>query len=209
MSHERQLVGAVEGDQFLPLPARAEGVGQASVGEDPLDEVLPQRSVVEPTFLLDRQVGEVPRQLGGEQALALGSRRARRAVDPDPFHPARRRRSLEHVAGQLGAGQFGDALTGEADHGVGMVIARFRADQPDVVSFGAQAKARSWCSETQFDFGAYGHPFDEGSEPLGQEPVPLVAAVEPDLLAQETRRDPDFDRPVGCPECHFVKPMSS
>ena len=61
---------------FLGLTDLSPETAQAMVGEHPLDEVLAQPRIAEPPFFLDRKVGHLPHQLGGEQPDA-GARRLR------------------------------------------------------------------------------------------------------------------------------------
>ena len=46
----------------------------------------------------------------------------------------------------------------------------------------------AWCAESQLHFRADTHPFDELPERFRQEAIALVAAVEPDFIAEQTCR---------------------
>ena len=106
MGEQRQLVcGVVERDQFADRPACLEEVTEAAVGENALEKVVAQPRIVEPPFVLNRQVRELFKQCLREQADAATLAGSAAAVDPDPRHAAARRILLQHVAAEVLTGE--------------------------------------------------------------------------------------------------------
>ena len=83
VGHERQLVGGMELDQATWRGLLIEHSRPAVIGKNPLDKILPQRQVVEPSFLLQWQQGEALNDLTGEHASAVALGHAVLFVDTD------------------------------------------------------------------------------------------------------------------------------
>ena len=185
-----QLVPGVEGHQVPRRPRRGEQRPQPRRGEDPLAERLAQPGVVQPPLVLDgqqRERGQHP--VGVQPAPVVAGRDTVLAVPRDGPDAAARRLGLEHVPVQPSAGQ------GQGRHRLRVVGGAAPVDQPPV-----RGQPDRLARRPQPDgyFRAVRHPVDVGAEFVGEEPVPFVPAVEPDLLAEQAARyahpGPDLHR---------------
>ena len=88
---QRHLVRRVELHERAERPPRREEIHQATIREDPFDEVLAELGVAQPPFLLNRQRREPPQQSRSKQpaAVALGPS-GLTAVGLDSLHAAAR-----------------------------------------------------------------------------------------------------------------------
>ena len=198
-----QLVPGVEGDQVPGRPRPAKKGTQPGRREDPLDERLPQPGVVQAALVLGRQQRERaqhPRRVqaaagvvGGPPVVALPVvalpvvalpvvalpvSRCPCAVPRDGADAAARRLGLEHVAVQVRGqrqGRHGRRVVGGAAH-------------VDQAPAGGQPDRLARRAEPDFHLGAVRHPVDVPVKVVGEEPVALVPAVEPDLLAEQAAR---------------------
>jgi hypothetical protein len=65
-------------------------------------------------------------------------------------------------------------------------------DHPHVAAGADEAERLARRAHPDLDLRADAQPLDVLPQGVGQELVPLVAAVEPDLLAEQARRDADL-----------------
>ena len=185
-----QLVPGVEGHQVPRRPRPGEQRPQPCRGEDPLAERLAQPGVVQPSLVLhgqQRERGQHP--VGVQPPPVVADGETVRAVARDGPDAAARRLGLEHVPVQPSGGQ------GQGRHRLRVVGGAAPVDQPPV-----RGQPDRLARRPQPDgyFRAVRHPVDVGAEFVGEEPVPFVPAVEPDLLAEQAARHaylgPDFHR---------------
>jgi len=129
----QQLVGGVEGDEVAPAHPAGDRRLPAVVREQPLDEALPERRILEPPLLLHRQERQPREEDGGEGADPVApGRPAAPGVDADALHPAGRRVLLRDVAVELEGGELPDAALGEAAHRLGVIRPAPLADEATV-----------------------------------------------------------------------------
>jgi len=196
--HQSQLVRGMKRHQRAGGPSGAavgEQRAQPMVREHPLDEVLAQIRIVQPTLLFDRQIGQAADQRLGEQAAPIAHRHPRASIDAHPFHPATRRILLQHVAREIFALQRCRAAPGIRIHRFGQVGAAFVRDHPRRAALPAdQPQALARDGEADIDLGADRDELDEAAERAGQEIAALVAAVEAHLLPQQTGGNANPDR---------------
>lgn len=100
--HE-QLVRAVKTHQIAVRSAAIEQAAQPQVGEHPLDEVIAEPRIGQPTFFLDGQVRIRLGERRGEQPASAAGRTPVSVVDLHPLESAAGRIFLEHVARQISA----------------------------------------------------------------------------------------------------------
>jgi steroid 5-alpha reductase family enzyme len=171
-----QLVPGVEGHQAGGLQRPGEQRAQPRRGEQPLHERLTQSRVVQPSFVLHGQQRVRRHDPPGVQA---GPGRAGRVpagpVPRDAPHPAARRLGLEHVPVNRRGQRQGR-------HGPRVVRGPAPVDQ---AALGVQPDRLPRGAEPDLDLRAVRHPVHVGAELVGQEAVPLVAAVEPHFRAEQ------------------------
>src|SRR4029077_367831 len=184
------LVEAHQGGARPPLPLRR---APAVMDEDPGDEVLAQTRIVQPPLLLDREIGQARRQRRGEEAAPLLRGGAGSGIDLDPLQAAARRILLEHIAVELHPGQRLGPPPGPFAHRSGIILSRARHDEAHLAAPPLQPDRRPRGAHPQLHLGTDRHPVDVASEDVGEEGVPLVAAVVAHLLAQQAGGDADAD----------------
>ena len=197
VGHQQVFLAAVERDHGAPGPAPGEHVLDPAVGEDALDEVLAQPGVLKAALLLDRHQRVGGGECGREQAPPAAAGHALFSVDLDPEQAAAGRILLEHEPVQVFGGQFPGAASGVGVHAGGPVFARARGHHPRRLGIAFQTHRLAGDAHAHFHFRADGHQLAPGGQGAGQPAVVLVAAVEPDLLTQQTGADADAERRGG------------
>ena len=160
----------------------------------------------EPPFLLDRQQGEPVEQRRRKES------RGRRAlgVPSAPYvftrnHPAARRILLEHVAAEaVAARKLVEALARPVVHAVGVIDAGADRDHPRSARTPPVRTRRSVSRGVPSPISTSGHTGTHstcGPRTSVRKSFALVAAVEPHLLSEEARGDPDPDSEVPAAFC--------
>src|SRR5713226_8197453 len=186
---EGELLGRVEGDE-VAAPRRGRQEGAPARGRpDPLEEIVSDRGVGEAALLLDGEQGKARDEGPRVEPAAGARRRATGPVDADAEEAARGRGALEHVAVEAERRELAELRLRVAAHARGEVLPGLLDDEPRRRRAADETERGARDPETDLDLGAHGHPLDEGAEGLGEEGVPLVAAVVTDLLAQEAGGD--------------------
>jgi hypothetical protein len=137
------------------------------------------------------EIGQTPAQGRREQTGAGRANSAHLVVDVDAVQPAAGRLRLQHVAGQIRSRQLVDPALRVLLHRAGMVDAGVDRDHARTSWCGYQPDGFARNAESQFHLRADADPLDVGIEGFEQGRVPLVAAVEPDLVAEQAGRDAD------------------
>ena len=190
MRHDLELVRGVEGDHVARTPAPREERLQTPVGEDALDEVLPQWRVAQASFLFDRQFGIRGAQRAGEQADPVATNGSVRRGAAHALHPAARRVLLEDVAAQVERCELAYPTRREASEPRRTVDATARLAQAGTsVRSLVQLQRRPWDGHPRFDLGTHGNPLDVLGERAGQETVAFVPTVEANLAAEQAGRN--------------------
>src|SRR6185295_18260493 len=112
----------------------------------------------------------------------------------DTLHAAAWRILLEYVAAEIVAGQLLGPACRPPVHPIGVIDARAGREHAKCAADSLEPERLAGCTESQFDFGADTNPFDELPERFRQEAIALVAAVEPDFIAEQTCRYSNPDR---------------
>jgi hypothetical protein len=181
-------------------PATREEGAQPSVGEDALDEVLPQDGVLQPPFLLDREVRVGALERLGEQPAPLSPGHALLAAYLDAFHAAARRVLLQDVATELFPGQRARPPRRPGLHRPGPVATTLGPQHADVVAALREVDGLPWDAHAELDLRAHRHPFHVVREQVREEAVALVPTVPAHLLTEQAGGDADAQRCVVLPE---------
>ena len=99
MRHEQVFVNGMELDHRLPCHAALQKILIPAITKHPLDEILPERSIAQPSFLLHRNQRELLDKSPREEAGAAVTGHPLFRIDSDSFHTATRRAPLEHITG--------------------------------------------------------------------------------------------------------------
>src|SRR5260221_11416758 len=112
-------------------------------------------------------------------------------ADSPAVQAAARRLRLQHVAGQIRAGQLADARSRVLAHGVRVIDAGLDRDHADTRTAGHEPDGLPRHAETELDLRTHADPFHVRIERVDEEGIAPVPAVEPHLVAEEARRDAD------------------
>ncbi len=104
------------------------------IGEDPLQEVLPQARIGEASLFFHRKVRIATEKGRGKQSGARLGREATSVIDPHPLQSATGRVLLEDVPAEFFLDQSSDALRGVSMHRLRVVGAALGHQQPELVA---------------------------------------------------------------------------
>jgi len=157
------------------------------VREHLLQELLLPRPGRQLALVHHRKIWHPVQEGGGEEA-AIGPSRS---VNLHAGGAAARGVFLEHVSGQAQRLQLVDPAAGESLHLGRMVGAALDSHQADPLSRPFQPDLLPGDPQADLDLGADGHEVDVPAQFAGRKGVETVAAVIPDVLAEEAGRDAD------------------
>ena len=108
-------------------------------------------------------------------------------IDIHAFHTATRRLSLEYIAAKVLLRELLGPLIGPRFHLLRVIDARICSNEPHIPIDVDKTQRFPWDAETDLHFRAYRNPLHVSAEYLRKESVALMAAVEANVLAEQTR----------------------
>jgi len=150
---------------------------------------------VQAALLLHREEWKPIHQRPGVDADPRLVRHPALPVHPHALHPATRRVALEDVSTEIHGRELLQSRLRPSLHSVGLVAAGLAEHETGRRGVPDQSQGLARCAQAHFDLRADRHPFEELPQGIREITIPLVAAVEADLVAQEAAADPDPDGP--------------
>ena len=200
VGQQQHLLGGVETHQIATAPAWDEEALQSTEGEDPLEEVLAQRGVAEPSLLLQGKIGNPLHQGPSEEADPVLLGHSFRRVEANPLHAAGGRPLLEDEPAQAQSPQLLDPPAAEALHVLGPVAPGPVALHVDPVGTANQSDRLAGNSHADLQLGADRDEVDESGDGSGQEGLALMPSVEAHLQTGQARGNTHENRLVIHPE---------
>jgi len=207
VGHDEQFVLPVEPLEIPELRPAGQEKLPAAVNEDPLDEILPERRILEAAILLHREEGKTGHEGGGEDPDTALDRHAAGNVNLDGGHAGTGGLALEDEATKRLLLQFLQLFRRPGLHSRRVIDAGADGNQAGRRRIAHEAHGLPGDRQAIFHFRTDGDIGKITSQGFGEVPVPLVAAVITDIPAKQTGADADLDLFHGSRLLHVSFPF--